>query len=469
MKIKLLAALLFLVACKEDPGLRTLPPEFKNDRAEITSIDVAGNVVIPDGQVSYVVLDPASTLDLSSLLVSCKHSENSTLSIENNSKVDFSKGTVDIVVTSESKSVTKKYSVHVSKASQNIVYIQNNKFMMNGKPYCGIGVNYFELFCRNYYEAGNKTTLQGLKDLANVGIPFVRFAGPYSQGDWKSWYQDNKSSYYAWMDEIVRCAEENKIKLIPSFFWNVASIKDLTGEKWDALKNDYSNSVGFIKSYVREFVTRYKDSEAILGWEFGNEFSLMVDYSKDAPSNDCMVNAFEEFGKAIREIDKVRPIFTGNTEPRFAAYSLAYSPNKEWLRGSEYQYGYMVKKFECSPINTFTIRGYYDETLNNAPLGIPTFSEFLKVMQKFSNEVGKPIFIGEFGARLQKSHITESMLRPMFEDRLNAIVDNKIQLSAIWVFDRPGSEDDKTNTTFTNDRSYILEALIKANNQMKNQ
>lgn len=466
-KIVLLSLVPLLTACYKDAGIKSPPPEFKNDVAEIIRIDIEGHVVIPDDQTSYVVLDPASTLDLSSLTFKCEHSEKSTLSVDNNSKVDFSKGTVEIAVTSESKAVTRKYSVHVAKAPSDIVYIQNNKVMMNGKPYYGVGVNYFELFCRNYYQAGNKTTLQGMRDLAASGIPFIRFAGPYSRNDWKNWYQDNKASYYAWMDEIVQTAEDNNIKLIPSFFWSVGSIIEIGGENWNALKDDYSNSIGFVKSYAREFVTRYKDSKSILGWEFGNEFSLFVDYSYDCPTNECMTNAFEEFGKAIREIDQVRPIFTGNTEPRFAAYSLAHSPTKEWLHGTEYQYGYMVKKFERSPINTLTIRGYYDETLSNSPLYTAKFTDFLKTMQKFSDEVGKPIFVGEFGSRMQKDFVKESDLRPMFEDRLQAILDNKIHLSAIWVFDRPGSEDDKTNTTFTNDRKYVMDAIITANTQMK--
>lgn len=462
-------SLLGIYSCEDKDVLHYPPYTAPREGRDILSVELAGVTSKPQSTDIYMVFDPTSGVDLSNARPTFTLSEKASISPSVGTSVDLSNGkAVKFTVTSET-GLVQEYTLRAYKAPADIMYVCNGEFRKNGKAYYGIGVNYFELYRRIYHEdKASKSTLTGLETLAANGIPFVRFPGPFSEGDWQNEYMNNPSSYYAWMDEIVRKSESLGIMLIPSLFWNVESVFKLKNESWNAYKDDYSASIDFIKRYTTEFVSRYKDSKAILGWEFGNEFSLMVDYSYEAPTNECMTNAFEEFGKAVRAVDPIRPIFSGNSEPRYAAYSLWKSPNKDWARDSPQQYCSMIKKFECDPINTVTIRGYYDEAPQHQPMGIATYSDFLKTVMAYSKEINKPIFVGEFGSRMQKSHVSLADLRPMFENRLQAILNNKVQLSAIWVYDRPGSEDDKTNTSFSHpERKYVMEEIRKANQTLK--
>jgi len=462
-------SLLGIYSCEDKEVFHYPPYTAPRDGRDILSVELSGVISKPQSTDVYIVFDPTSDVDLSDARPSFTLSEKASIIPASGTSVDFSNGKVIRYTVTSETGLVKEYSLSAYKAPIDIMYVCNGEFRKNSKAYYGIGVNFFELYRRIYHEdIGSKSTLTGLETLAANGIPFVRFPGPFSEGDWRDEYVNNVASYYAWMDEIVRKAESLGIMLIPSLFWNVESVVQLNNESWNAYKDDYSSSIDFIKRYTTEFVTRYKDSKAILGWEFGNEFSLLVDYSHEAPTNECMTNAFEEFGKAVRAVDPIRPIFSGNTEPRYAAHSLWKSPNKDWIRDTPQQYRFMINKFECDPINTITIRGYYDEAPQHQPMGIATFSDFLDTVMTYSKEINKPIFVGEFGSRMQKSHVTEADLKPMFENRLQAILSNKVQLSAIWVYDRPGSEDDKTNTTFTHpERKYVMEGIRAANQTMQ--
>ncbi len=146
-----------------------------------------------------------------------------------------------------------------------------------GKPYRGIGANYFSLFSRMLANGDDKSGLQNLKKLSQAGIPFVRFmCGGFWPVDQKL-YLENKAEYFRRLDRVIQGAEENRIGLIPSLFWNVATVPDLMGEPLDQLDNPHSKSIAFIKNYTAEIVARYQHSPAIWGWEFGNEWNLGAD------------------------------------------------------------------------------------------------------------------------------------------------------------------------------------------------
>ena len=88
---------------------------------------------------------------------------------------------------------------------------------------------------------------------------------PNISGGWISWFI---------------AAEDNNIGLIPSLFWRLASVPEVVGESRDQLGNPNSRANQFIRQYTREMVSRYNDSPAIWGWEFGNEANLGVDLGR---------------------------------------------------------------------------------------------------------------------------------------------------------------------------------------------
>lgn len=151
------------------------------------------------------------------------------------------------------------------------------ELLLDGKPYRGIGVNYYDLFARTLQEPPNTNYEAGLSALAERRIPFVRFsAGGYWPGDW-GLYQTNRAEHFARLDRVVRSAERHGIGLIPSLFWLSSTVPDLVGEPSSRWGDVHSRTYAFMLQYTREVVTRYAGSKAIWGWEFGNEYNLPAD------------------------------------------------------------------------------------------------------------------------------------------------------------------------------------------------
>ncbi len=56
--------------------------------------------------------------------------------------------------------------------------------------------------------------------------------------------------------------------------------------------------------------------------------------------------------------------------------------------------------------------------------------------------------------------------RAVFQELVEAIENQDVPLSALWVFDFPPQDKD-WNVTFGNDRAYMLELVAKANSRMQ--
>src|SRR5262245_42700592 len=106
--------------------------------------------------------------------------------------------------------------------------------MKDGRPYRGIGVNYFDVFYHLLKEPGDASFRAEFKKLVERGIPFVRFA---ANGFWPAdndLYFRNKDAYFRLLDSVVSAAEENGLGLIPSLFWNWSTVPDLMHEPINA-------------------------------------------------------------------------------------------------------------------------------------------------------------------------------------------------------------------------------------------
>ena len=84
-------------------------------------------------------------------------------------------------------------------------------------------------------------------------------------------YLANKQEFYRKLDRFIAEAEKNKIGLIPTFFWNYATIPDVVGERVNQWENPDSKTLALMKQCTDEIVQRYKDKNIIWAWEFSNE------------------------------------------------------------------------------------------------------------------------------------------------------------------------------------------------------
>ena len=107
-----------------------------------------------------------------------------------------------------------------------------------------------------------------------------------------------------------------------------------------------------MRTYIREVVSRYVNSPAIWGWEFGNEYNISVDLPDawrnlrpvdprlgrtrsrgpdDTLTTEIFTSALSDFARTVREIDGHRILLTGNSVPRFSAYHMQ-TGRKAWGR-----------------------------------------------------------------------------------------------------------------------------------------
>jgi hypothetical protein len=350
----------------------------------------------------------------------------------------------------------------------------------DGKPYRGIGVNFFNAFHRTLADPNTTTYRAGFKTLSELGIPFARICGGgYWAADYKL-YREDRAKYFEIMDGVVKAAEEYNIGLIPSFFWFIAGIPDFVGEPVSAWGDPKSKTSDFMRTYVREVVTRYRNSPAIWAWEFGNEFSLYADLpnaaqhrphvapslgtpetrsERDELTYKMIRTAFVEFAKEALKYDKKRAIITGNSFPRPTAWH--HMTKHSWDEDSREQFEEMLLGDNPDPMNTLCVHMY-----NDMPTRFGkqiTFDELLGLTMDVSRKARKPLFIGEFGAQTEKD---PEVTKTRFSQMLSAIAKHEVPLSALWVFDyKP--QDKQWNITATNERSWQLAAIAEANRRIK--
>ncbi len=339
--------------------------------------------------------------------------------------------------------------------------------LREGKPYRGVGVNYFDCFLRTLKNGEDTSYEAGFATLAEKGIPFARFC---ATGFWPrdmKLYQADRTEYFRRLDGVVKSAEKHGLGLVPSLFWFYACVPDLVGEPMDQWGNPGSKTHAWMREYVREVVTRYRANPTIWAWELGNEYSLHASLPNAASHRPAVHPtlgtsatrsarddltfalvrvAFVEFAKAVREHDPGRLILTGDSFPRLSAWHQEREGN--WTNDTPGQFAEMLALANPDPISAISLHAYEDDDQR--------FAAAVEVSRKLS----KPIFIGEFGAQGETPGQAAKFRRLM-----KAIVHHQIPLAALWVFDLESQKD--FNITAGNARSWQLDVIAEANRQMR--
>jgi hypothetical protein len=340
--------------------------------------------------------------------------------------------------------------------------------MKDQQPYRGIGVNYFSAFYRHLLDVNNTTYNAGFAVLAKENIPFVRMIGCGFYPSEQKLYEENPKEFFRRFDDVVQSAEKHRIGLIPSLFWNGYTVSDLVGEPVSQWGNMQSKTHQYMCKYVRDVVVRYRNSPAIWGWEFGNEWNLAADLPNasqhrppmlprrgtptsrskaDEITYEIIRTAFAAFAKEVRRYDDHRVISSGNSAERSSAWH--NWKEKNWKRDTPEQFSEMLQADNPNPINTISIHVYE---------GPRQIIDAAAVRRKAK----KPLFVGEFGVQ-ESSDAPEK-----FRRLLAAIEKEKVELAAVWVYDRNESgKNEKWNVTSTNERAYQLKEIAAANERIR--
>ncbi len=339
----------------------------------------------------------------------------------------------------------------------------NGTVLKEGKPFHAVGVNYFDCFLRTLLDGNDTSYDAGFATLAEQGIPFARFC---ATGFWPQemrLYLTNRAEYFRRMDGVVQSAQKHGVGLVPSLFWYYSTVPDIVGEPVGEWANPRSKTQAFMREYVREMVTHYRDNAAIWLWEFGNEYSLEASLpnasehrppvapelgtpktrsERDQLTFAMMRQIFAAFAKEVRKYDPRRMIVTGDAFPRSSAWHQEHEG--KWTGDTSDQFTEMLGLLNPEPIDSISVHLYaVDE------------GRLAQAVQA-ARKLNKPLFVGEFGAPGESAEVEMVCRR-----QLQAIRDNEVPLSALWVFDFKSQKE--FNVTASNARSGQLALVAEAN------
>ena len=343
--------------------------------------------------------------------------------------------------------------------------------MHEGKVYRGIGVNFYGAF-NGYFINGNDEFKAIFTLLAAHGIEFCRInIGLFWPVDYDKWSK-NQQQYFKCLDEVVQMAEQQNIGIICSFFWYMQGISDFYDEPGNAWGDLKSRTRKYMAQYTEQIVSRYMESPAIWGYEFGNEINLACDLpnaaehrgavipelgtrltrdSRDDLTADIAQPLLEEFAKIVKKTDKYNRIVTsGCAEPRPSQYNQRM--HGSWQTDTRDQMAQAMNWFNPSPMDCASIH-LYDLLDRFLPTGQICYANLIKAYMEEANKQGKALFVGEFHG-----------LDRLCEDIIDAIVTNRTPISAVWAI---GTVEYSLSTDPAR-QNAVLKYIEDANKLLKN-
>src|SRR6185312_8662051 len=176
-------------------------------------------------------------------------------------------------------------------------------------------------------------------------------------------YVTNRDEFFRRFDRVVQSAQAHGIGMIPSLFWFDSTVPDLVGEPVSEWGNPKSRTQRFMREYVREVVTRYRNNPTIWGWEFGNEYALgaclpnakenrpavvpelgtpATRSARDDLTFSIVREAYEDFATEVRKHDPRRMIVTGDSLVRASAWHQEHETN--WTTDTPKQFAEMLTR-----------------------------------------------------------------------------------------------------------------------------
>lgn len=366
--------------------------------------------------------------------------------------------------------------------------VSGTQFFLGKFPYANVGVNIpdlFERFLNNQDASANKA----LTDAQAAGVNLVRFWGTTWGPDQFDLFEKDRARWFDAFDRTLAASDHAGIGVVPSLLFNIHMLPEYirrTTNK-DEQVVDYltpgsaSNSLAI--AYVTAIVTRYKEDPRILFWEIGNEYNLEADLSaqwKKRPLNQIptsfQIRAFlAQMAALIKRIDKKHPVTSGNSDMRPAAYHLreAMRPHAsptdpkdypmDWTKDTLPQYIEMLQFFNPSPLDILCVHLYPPG--DDTPLWLlpdDTYAATLPWVAYASQQIGKPLFIGEVG---EKVYLNGAEQKGVWTtDFLGRVVKGQTSLIALWSWEFDPNNPTQSPYSLSPTRTPNLTRLIGATN-----
>lgn len=291
---------------------------------------------------------------------------------------------------------------------------------------------------------------KAISDARYAGLRFLRVAVSgfhpadlaSKQNDLALWQQD-PSRFWETVDRMFDDLDAMGMQLVPSLVWNIRQFPALANDSIATfIRDPNSASRRLMARFVGDFIARYKGRKTILFYEMGNELNLLadLDLEKKCQTRPCIwsnittadMNRFaREMVQLVKSLDPSRPISSGYSLPRSAAFHLEHRPQfsptgPDWTPDTRDEFASRLIAMN-QPFDIISIHVYpADET---RPSGRAPRASFDPIRQAAvaARAAGKPLFIGEFGdpagATLFMKHVMDSIAR------------EGIDFASIWVWE----------------------------------
>lgn len=342
---------------------------------------------------------------------------------------------------------------------------KGSKLFLEGKEYRAIGVNipnlhqsYFGTWHHNAQIYGTNEKAKAamgaaVEDASASGFKFIRFfADPGYPSDSDLIYMKDPARYWQLMDEVIALCEQHKLKLIPSLGMILSHFPAYYKETNQAILDPGSKTHQAAYKYIRDFVSRYKDSPTILLWELYNEGMLHADVDmKDLPSLpagcftdnksrgnkvredsltwDMIIRLYREQADFIKKIDPNHLVTSGDGCVRDECTSRRETyPNFKYRNDTFPEWINNNLLSQPEPLDVYSYHCYPD---NKEKWGMPSLV-YMKKLIEATLTANKPVFIGELGQE-----------NPSFQDdpeakATRAFIDmadeTGVSLMALWVW-----------------------------------
>lgn len=352
------------------------------------------------------------------------------------------------------------------------LYTENGVLMYGGEKFRGIGVNYLGLF----YNAlnGEEEGIDSLETLAEYGVKCVRVPvnATYTEEVMRLQFED-ANRWWSLLDRIVEKAEETGVGLICGFFWSEDVIPGYFDEDIaESMREGDSRSWAYMEEYIRTFIGRYGESEAIWGWEYGNEIMLEAQIPGSLSGGkrfgcDDVTALYERFIACVREYDPYdRFIGSGDAGLRPFSYN-GYYYNATYADTREEQTEMCGKLYPMEGVSWHAYSDsvtaidqpdlFVDPPLFNDGKGgeitlYTTWKEYLGYISALAASNGKVAYLGETAFTYADSdrEVSYAEVYRATEGILRAVYETDFPLAIVWNYD-PFARELSTETG-TSDR-----------------
>jgi len=384
-----------------------------------------------------------------------------------------------------------------------------------------VGLNKFDLFLQyqgrtsggresgyqinSYQKVTQAMAKKAIVDAHYIGVSYLRVSAtgfhPVTYGkpwdsDLQLWRED-PAAYWELFDQLMNDLQSNDMHIVPVFLWNWTQFPAMTQETAsEMIKDPNSEAYQLLKTYIAEFVDRYKDHPALYFYELTNELNLKADLDvvgrcsqgKSPPPTECepmgnfttdqMIAFTRRLADHVRSLDPNHLISSGFSIPRPSAQHLRnkqeFSPEgPDWTPDSLPEFKRNLSDIH-SGMDIVSVH-FYNEEGSNDRFGITgrTDASLLNVIKQTTDDLGKELFVGEFGD--VNPSIKDDKRALFTQNVLDKIVELKITYSAPWVWEfyerTPYSLYESPNTFFNMEpgrTDLIISKIEEANAELGN-